>query len=205
MRLSFYSGLALTMIAASDTAKASERDYDEHHHLSQVSARELKEWNQLAQSDSLSDVPSTMGSDGGADNTGEANSDVNVDTGSEVTTENESEVDLDTASEAEVSTDTELLNETNNEADAMAEAQAFADIGAHTETTAETEAEADKKIVKKMKPKKSPRRSLQRKQRKRGLPSPATPRSSASPAGRRRLPLRRSGAPTWPRSGPLPG
>ena len=126
MRLSFYSGLAAAMIAASDTVKASERDYDENR-LAQAEANKIaaasRGWN-LAQSDSLSDVPSTMESDLGADNAVEANSDVDV--GSEVTTENEvvneSEVDSNIESEAEVSTDTEIMNENNNEADAEAEA-----------------------------------------------------------------------------------
>ena len=96
MRLSFYSGLAAAMLAASDTAKASEKDFDENQ-LAQAEARDIRAtsrgWN-LAQS------ASTMESDLGADNDVEANSDVDVDTGSEVTTENEvgteSEVDLDT-------------------------------------------------------------------------------------------------------------
>lgn len=98
MRLSFYSGLAAAMLAASDTAKASEKDFDENQ-LAQAEAKEIRAWN-LAQNGSLSEVPSTMESDLGADNAVEANSDVDVDTGSEVTTENEvgteSEVDLDT-------------------------------------------------------------------------------------------------------------
>ena len=178
MRLSFYSGLAAAMIAASDTVKASERDMDENQ-LAQAEARDIRTanrgWN-LAQSDSLSEVPSTMESDLGADNAVEANSDVDVDTGSEVTTENEvgteSEVDLDTQSEAEVSTDTELLNENNNEADAEAEAQAFADIGSTTESNTEAESETLALRKKMMKPKKIPAKKAKKTIKKRVPPKP---------------------------------
>ena len=101
MRLTFYSGLAVTMIAA-ETARAAhtyDADLDEDYNLSQMGAKDVaagddsKGWS-LAQSVSDVEVPSTMGTESEADNSLQANSDVESDafvtTDSEVEGGNES-------------------------------------------------------------------------------------------------------------------
>ena len=104
MRLNFYSGLAVTLIAA-ETARAADTydaDLDEtnNYNLSQMGGKDLaagdddaKGWS-LAQSLSDVDVPSTMETNSEADNSLQANSDVESDafvtTDSEVEGGNES-------------------------------------------------------------------------------------------------------------------
>ena len=104
MRLNFYSGLAVTLIAA-ETARAADTydaDLDDtnSYNLSQMGSKDLaasdndsKGWS-LAQSVSDVDVPSTMGTESEADNSLQANSDVESDafvtTDSEVEGGNES-------------------------------------------------------------------------------------------------------------------
>lgn len=104
MRLTFYSGLAVTMIAA-ETARAAhtyeaEQDTDNSYNLSQMGGKGLAEGDEdakgwsLAQSVTDVDVPSTMGTESEADNSLQANSDVESDafvtTDSEVEGGNES-------------------------------------------------------------------------------------------------------------------
>ena len=104
MRLNFYSGLAVTLIAA-ETARAADTydaDLDDTntYNLSQMGAKDVagadedaKGWS-LAQSISDIEVPSTMETNSEADNSAQANSDVESDafvtTDSEVEGGNES-------------------------------------------------------------------------------------------------------------------
>lgn len=104
MRLNFYSGLAVTLIAAETARAASTYDADlddtNNYNLSQMGGKDLaagdddaKGWS-LAQSLSDVDVPSTMETNSEADNSLQANSDVESDafvtTDSEVEGGNES-------------------------------------------------------------------------------------------------------------------
>ena len=115
MRLSFYSGLALSMIAA-DTAKAVELDDDfDAHQLAQLSSKEIaaadndaEDW-QLAQGLSEGNNMSTIGTESEADADSEAfvttesevESSADADSGSDVGSEGDSDAELDSDSDAE--------------------------------------------------------------------------------------------------------
>ena len=126
MRLSFYSGLALSMIAA-DTAKAVEvthdDDFDEYQ-LAQLSSKDLaaakddaKGWK-LAQSLSEGNNMSTIGTESEAD----ADSEAYLTTESEVDSAGEADLGSDSGSEAE--SDADVDSDVDSDADADADSDA---------------------------------------------------------------------------------
>ena len=129
MRLSFYSGLALSMIAA-DTAKAVDADDDfEAYNLAQLSSKEVaaakndaEDW-ELAQNLSEGNNMSTIGTESEADADSEAylttesevESSADAESGSDVGSEGDSDSELDSESDAEAESEGDSEGDSDGE------------------------------------------------------------------------------------------
>ena len=165
MRLSFYSGLALAMIAA-DTAKAQEKKEDTTlaHTNNMLDDEDQDDWA-LSQSeskaDSYSDIEAKLTADTGtdidldseadvwSDVDSEVDSEADVNTASEIESEVDSEADVYAESDIENESDIDLESENEEPGTVLAEmgfseeqVEQFTNALAQTETGADAEAEA---------------------------------------------------------------
>ena len=120
MRLSFYSGLALAMIAA-DTAKAEEGASKRGTSLSQAANERIDEeqdedWA-LAQSESKADAHSDMEAAATADTGSEIDNSVQAESGADVWTDAEVDSEADLQSESDIGSESDVFAESDIESD----------------------------------------------------------------------------------------
>ena len=140
MRLSFYSGLALAMIAA-DTAKAEDGASRKETSLAQAANERTDEeqdgdWA-LAQSESKADVYSDM------------EAAVTADTGSEIDNSIQADSEADVWTDAEIDSEADLHaeSEIGSESDVYAESDIESDIESDVDIDLESENESPEVVL----------------------------------------------------------
>ena len=120
MRLSFYSGLALAMIAA-DTAKAEDGAGKKETNLAQAATKRIdgerdEDWA-LAQGESKADVYSDMEAAVTADTGSEVDNSIQADSEADVWTDAEIDSEADVHTESEIGSESDVYAESDIESD----------------------------------------------------------------------------------------